>query len=310
MSIEIDFSGQTVLVTEGATGLGLAIARAFGQAGARIVLNDLTSERVEEACASLATKGIDCRGFAADMRDVAAVSDRSAHGVEAFGVPDIAVANAGVYPNTPFLELSEEEWDRVLDTNLKGVFLTCQTVAKALVAASRTGQLVVIASGAANTTVWGWSHYCASKAAVAVITRAMALELGDHGLRVNAVLPGYIDVLEGGPGLDDAYKETARADALTGRPGEPEDSPARSCCSAHRWQATSMALRSSSTVAAPLASSAPDHEPQQRRLVVPRGRTVAREISSMRRVREDSPCSARLKTHADCGRYRSRSFAP
>lgn len=93
----------------------------------------------------------------------------------------------------------------MLDTNVKGVFLTCQTVARVMVAAERPGQLVVISSGAANTAIWGWSHYCASKAAVVMLTRAMALELGEHGIRVNAMLPGYVDVPEGGAPLASAW---------------------------------------------------------------------------------------------------------
>lgn len=223
MTIAIDFAGQTVLVTGGATGLGLAISEAFGRSGARVALNDLDPERAEWAAAQLAAAGLTCRGFAADVRDAAAVRDLVNRVTDVFGVPDIVVANAGVYPNTPFLEMTEEEWDRVLDTNLKGVFLTCQAVAQAMVSAEHGGKLVVIASGAANTAFWGWSHYCASKAAVVMLARAMALELGAHGIRVNAILPGYIDVPEGGAHLAEAYKEAARSAVPIGRPGQPAD---------------------------------------------------------------------------------------
>lgn len=223
MAIAIDFAGQIVLVTGGATGLGWAIAEAFGRAGARVALSDLVSDRVERACVELGAQGIACRGFAADVRDAAAVRRLVGDVVTAFGLPDVTVANAGIYPNTPFLDLTEEEWDQVLDTNLKGVFLTCQTVARAMVAGNRGGQLVAIASGAASSAFWGWSHYCASKAAVVMLVRAMALELGEHGIRVNAVLPGYIDVAEGGAHLDEEYKSAARAAIPIGRPGEPVD---------------------------------------------------------------------------------------
>lgn len=223
MSIAIDFSGQVVLVTGGATGLGFAIAEAFGQAGATIALNDLAGERLERALVELSSEGINARGFSGDVRDGSAVGSMVERVTTELGVPDVTVANAGIYPNTPFLELSEDEWDRVLDTNLKGVFLTCQTVARTLISAHRPGQVVTIASGAANAAFWGWSHYCASKAAVVMLTRAMALELGGHGIRVNAVLPGYIDVPEGGAHLDDAYKSAARRAVPIGRSGEPAD---------------------------------------------------------------------------------------
>ena len=223
MTIDVDYSGRTVLVTGGGTGLGLAIAEAFGRAGARVALNDLSTERVEQAVAQLTSEGIACRGFAADVRHAPAVRDLVGQVVSALGVPDIAIANAGIYPNTPFLEMREEEWDQVLDTNLKGVFLTCQTVAKAMVSANRTGQFIVIASGAASTAISGWSHYCSSKAAVVMLARSMALELGGQGLRVNVISPGYIDVAEGGAHLAEAYKDTARTSIPIGRPGEPAD---------------------------------------------------------------------------------------
>ena len=219
----VDFSDQVVLVTGGSTGLGFAIAEAFGRAGAKIAVNDLAPDRVERASAQLSAAGIICQGFAADVRDATAVRSMVDRIATEMGIPDVTVANAGIYPNTRFLDLSVEEWDRVLDTNLKGVFLTCQTVARTLVSTNRAGQLVVIASGAANTAFWGWSHYCASKAAVVMLTRAMALELGEHGIRVNALLPGYIDVPEGGAHLDEAYKSAARTSIPIGRSGEPAD---------------------------------------------------------------------------------------
>ncbi len=223
MALAFRFDDQTLLVTGGATGLGFAIAEAFGRAGARIALNDRDPGRVDEACSRLAAQGIRCSGHAADVRDAAAVRGMVEGVVAALGVPRVVVANAGIYPNTPFLELSSDEWDRVLDTNLKGVFLTCQAAARAMVAEGRGGRIITIGSGAANVAFWGWSHYCASKAAVVMLTKAMALELGGHGIRVNAVLPGYIDVDEGGRHLDEAYKATARAAIPLGRPGEPSD---------------------------------------------------------------------------------------
>ena len=141
---------------------------------------------------------------------------------EAFGRLDILVANAGVYPNTPFLQISEEEWDDVMATNIEGVFLTCQCAAP-LIIKSGGGVIVAIASGAADTAILGWSHYAASKAGVIALARSMALELGPHGVRVNAVSPGYIDVPEGGAHLSAEYKRAARSSNLRGRPGRTED---------------------------------------------------------------------------------------
>ncbi len=217
------FAGTTVLVTGAATGLGYAIAEAFGCAGARIALNDLTAERAEGACAALGAGGIEAVPFPFDVRDAAATAAMVAAVVERLGPPLVAVANAGLYPNTPFLDLSEAEWDRVLDVNLKGAFLTCQATARAMVAAGRGGTIVAVSSGAANVGLRGWAHYCASKAGVVGLTRVMAAELGGHGIRVNAVLPGYVEVPEGGAHLDEAYKAAARAANQLGRPAAPAD---------------------------------------------------------------------------------------
>ncbi len=219
----VRFDDRVVLVTGAATGLGLAIAEAFGRAGARLALNDRRPDRLDAACARLAAGGVRCSAHPADVRDAVAVTRMFDGAVAEQGVPDVVVANAGLYPNTPFLDVSPEEWDRVLDTNLKGAFLTCQAAARTMVAAGQGGCIVTVSSGAATTAARGWSHYCASKAGLVMLTRAMALELGEHGIRANAVLPGYVDVEEGGSHLDPAYKAAARAAAPLGRPAEPED---------------------------------------------------------------------------------------
>lgn len=214
---------RTVLVTGGATGLGLATARAFGRTGARIALNDLNEERVQRAVEELAGEGITAAGFAADVSDGVAVRSMVDAVVGDLGRIDVFVANAGIYPNTRFLDITEDEWDRVLDVNLKGCFLTSQAVAQAMVAEGRGGAIITLSSGAANNAIWGWSHYCASKAAVVLLTKTIALELAEHGIRVNAILPGYIDVPEGGAHLAEQYREAARSAVPLGRPGTPDD---------------------------------------------------------------------------------------
>jgi 3-oxoacyl-[acyl-carrier protein] reductase len=223
MSIQLDFSGEIVLVTGGATGIGFAIARAFGLCVATIALNDLSEDRVEAAREQLRQESIACRGYMVDVRDAGAVSAFVTTVEEELGAPSVVVANAGLYPNTPFLDLSEAEWDRVIDTNLKGVFLVCQAAAQLMVRAGKARRIIVVSSTAAQRAIWDWSHYCTSKAAAVMLTRAMALELGMHGIRANAVLPGYIDVAEGGRHLSLAYQEGARSVASLRRPGTPED---------------------------------------------------------------------------------------
>jgi NAD(P)-dependent dehydrogenase (short-subunit alcohol dehydrogenase family) len=223
MSVQFSFAGQVVFVTGGATGLGLATALAFGRAGASVALNDLTTERAAGACRVLRDWGINCRGYAADVRDGSMVRAMVSAIERDLGRLDIAVANAGIYPNTPFLDVDEEEWRRVIDTNLTGVFLTCQAAARAMVRGRRGGRIITLSSGAANSAIWGWSHYSAAKAGVVMLTRGMALELAPHGIRVNAILPGYIDVPEGGAHLDPGYKARARDGVPLGRSGTPDD---------------------------------------------------------------------------------------
>lgn len=220
---DAQFDGKTILVTGGATGLGLATARAFGRAGARIALNDLSDERVTRACAELAGEGIHAHGYTADVSDGTAVRAMVNAIVADHGRIDVLVANAGIYPNTSFLDITEDEWDHVMRVNLRGCFLTCQAVARAMVAAGQGGTIVTLSSGAANNAIWGWAHYCASKAGVVLLTKTMALELAEHGIRVNAILPGYIDVPEGGAHLAEEYRKVARSAVPLGRPGEPED---------------------------------------------------------------------------------------
>jgi 3-oxoacyl-[acyl-carrier protein] reductase len=223
MAMELDFTGEVVVVTGAATGLGFAIAEAFGARGAALAVNDLSAGRVEGACERLDARAIACRGYAADVRDGDAVATFLAAVASELGPPGVVVANAGLYPNTPFLDLSRAEWDRVIDTNVTGVFLTCQAAARVMAEARNGGRIIVVSSTAARRATRGWAHYCTSKAAVVMLTRAMALELGEHGIRVNAVLPGYIDVAEGGRHLSDAYRRTARAAAPLGRAGTAED---------------------------------------------------------------------------------------
>lgn len=222
MPVEIDFRNQVVLVTGGATGLGRAIASAFGRAGASIALNDLDQDRVRGACERLTQEGVSCRPYAADVRDAQAIRGTVVNIENQLGPIDVAVANAGIYPVSSFLELSEEEWDRVLDTNLKGAFLTGQSAARSMINHGRAGCIITLSSGVANSAISGWAHYSASKAGIIQLTKTMALELAPHGIRANAVLPGYIDVDEGGAHLSTTYKQDARA-AVPLRPGKPED---------------------------------------------------------------------------------------
>jgi len=212
-------AGSRVAVTGAARGIGLAIARAFHEAGARVSLADVDGPRVNGAAEDI---GAGAEGAALDVRDPDAVDAWAGALERTWGGVDVLVSNAGVYPAAPFLELSREAWDGVLDINLRGTFLVCQRFARGMVARGGGGAIVTIASGSARFARVGAAHYGASKAGVVALTRAMALELAPHRIRVNAVSPGIVDVPDGPP-LAPAYREAMTAMVPVGRMGTPED---------------------------------------------------------------------------------------
>jgi 3-oxoacyl-[acyl-carrier protein] reductase len=116
-----------------------------------------------------------------------------------------------------------DEWDRVMETNLRGVFLTCQAVGRRMVAQSTPGKLITISSGAYNSGRKGAAHYCASKAGVVMFTKVLAMELGQHRINVNCIAPGLITVDRNLNEVSDEYVKTLVATIPWGRPGSPED---------------------------------------------------------------------------------------
>lgn len=175
-----DLQDRRALVTGGLSGIGAAVVRLLEARGASVV----TLDRGEDA------------GVVADIRDAAAV-ERAVGQAERIlgGPPDLLVASAGIYRVEPLLTLEAASWDAVIETNLRGVFLTCQAVARRLVAAELPGTMVNLSSAAALTSdsFEPAVHYTASKAGVVGLTRHMAVELAPHGIRVNCVCPGVID---------------------------------------------------------------------------------------------------------------------
>jgi NAD(P)-dependent dehydrogenase (short-subunit alcohol dehydrogenase family) len=173
------FAGRRALVTGGLSGIGAATAQLLRAAGADVAVLDRD-------------KGAD---VVSDVRDAAAVDAAVAAAAELLGgPPDVLVASAGIYRIAPLLEIDTDEWDEVLDINLRGVFLTGRAVARSLVAAGAPGSIVNLASTAAlvGDAAEPTAHYNASKAGVVALTRQMAVELAPLGIRVNCVCPGVI----------------------------------------------------------------------------------------------------------------------
>src|SRR5262245_26329048 len=216
--------GTVALVTGGQQGIGRAIALALAREGADIVLNYLDDEAAAgKIAAEIRTMGRRCVPVRADVSragDVATLLEAAERGV---GPIDTLVNNAGTFPRSAFLDLSEAEWDRVHGVNLKGSFLTAQAVARRLVARGAPGAIVNLASSAAYRSSPRGVHYVASKAGVVGLTRAMALELAPHGIRVNAIAPGLTDTAQPRDGNTEAEVQAMARQVPLGRMGQPDD---------------------------------------------------------------------------------------
>jgi len=186
-----NLNGQVVVVTGAASGIGLGIARRFHGAGANVVLGDVQRDALDRARSSFSDP--ERLAFVpVDVRDAAAVANLVEAAEKAFGAPSVMVANAGVVPNAPVLNMAVEEWDATIETNLRGVFLSCQAAGRSMVAHGIRGRIVTISSIASHVGRLGASAYCASKAGVEMLTKVLAMELAEHGITVNAVAPGVI----------------------------------------------------------------------------------------------------------------------
>ncbi|MGE5509364.1 MAG: SDR family NAD(P)-dependent oxidoreductase [Chitinophagales bacterium] len=187
------FAGRVALVTGAARGIGFEITGRLAAAGCRVILVDVNRQGVEQAAAVWRERGWQADGLAADLgqvEEIRALIERVRHD---FGRLDILVNNAGICPNTPPLEITPEEWDKVLTVNLKSVFFMCQATAPLMIAQGY-GRIINISSiaGKMGALVAG-CHYTASKAGVLGVTKVFARHLAASGVTVNAVAPGTID---------------------------------------------------------------------------------------------------------------------
>lgn len=184
--------GRCALVTGASSGLGRHFARTLAEAGATVVVAARRAERLHELVGELRERGRQALALTMDVSDGASV--RAGFDVLAGQglCADLIVNNAGVAVSRPLLEQSEADYDSVVQTNLKGAWLVAQEGARRMVDAKRDGSIVNMASITGERVAGGVAPYCASKAALLQLTRAMALELAPHGIRVNAIAPGYV----------------------------------------------------------------------------------------------------------------------
>jgi len=214
-----ELAGQVALVTGASRGIGRAIAESLARGGARVVVVARSAERAAEAAASL--PGTGHQGFGCDVADSAAV-DELVKTVEAeFGSLDILVNNAGVTEDNLLVRLKDEEFDRVLDTNLKGAFYAIRAAARGMMR-RRSGRIINITSVVGLAGNKGQANYAASKAGLIGLTKSVAKELASRGILCNAVAPGFIETDMTAAMTDAAREELMRQIAL-GRLGTPED---------------------------------------------------------------------------------------
>jgi len=188
-----DVKGKVALVTGASSGLGDNFARVLAAEGATVVAAARRTDRLEKLVADVAKAGGKAFAITMDVSDPASVEKGIASVVSQAGAPDIVVNNAGVAQAKPSIELTEADWRGVLDTNLDGVWRVATHSARAMVAAKKGGSIINIASVLGLRVATQLLAYATAKAAVVQMTEALALEWARHGIRVNAIAPGYIE---------------------------------------------------------------------------------------------------------------------
>lgn len=189
-----DLHGKTALVTGASSGIGRKVSLAYAEAGAEIAIAARHSDALETLAQEIAAAGGTAVPIVCDVTDQDQVTAMIERMTAVLGGIDIAVCNAGIVSVTPMLEMTLDEFQRIQNTNVTGVFLTAQAAARAMVTQGRGGSIITTASmsGHIINIPQQVGHYCTSKAAVIHLTKAMAVEFAPHNIRVNSISPGYI----------------------------------------------------------------------------------------------------------------------
>lgn len=218
-----NISGRKALVTGAARGIGKVLALTLAEAGCDVSLVGLHIEGVEEVAAEITGIGIRALAYQADVSKKDEVDNAFSETEKEFGGLDICVNNAGVSFQTPIEDMPEQEWDNIIDTNMKGVFLCSQAAARIMIP-QRSGSIINLASisGHAVNVPQKQAVYNSSKAGVAMLTKSMALEWAEFGIRVNALSPGYMKTEMTLSSMSHLFPEWEAITPL-GRLGEPEE---------------------------------------------------------------------------------------
>ena len=222
-----ELQGRAAVVTGSARGIGKAIALELARRGAAVVISDVDEAGAQATASEIEALGRRSLAVHCNVARREEVEALVARALEGLGRLDIFVNNAGITRDTLLVRMSEEQWDLVLDINLKGTFFGCQAAAKAMMKA-RAGKIVNIASITGLIGNVGQANYSASKAGVIALTRTVAKELASRGIQVNAVAPGFIET-EMTHELPEKAREAFLRNIPLGRPGTPQDVAAAVC---------------------------------------------------------------------------------
>jgi len=215
--------GRIALVTGSSTGIGLALARGLGQAGATLVLNGRDAAKLARAAQTLAAEGLTVHQRAFDATDAAGVEAAVASIEHEVGPIDVLINNAGITRRAAFTELALEDWRAVMATNVDGLFIVGQAVARRMLP-RRRGRIINICSVMSEVGRPNTAAYTTSKGAAKMLTKAMAIELAPHGINVNAIGPGYFATELTAPLVaDEKFSAWIRQRAPIGRWGEVEE---------------------------------------------------------------------------------------
>ncbi len=217
-------AGKVAVITGSTQGIGKAIAVTFAKEGASVIINGcLDISKCQAVALEIEAMGGKALAVKADVANKKEVDDLFSTAVKEFGKVDIHINNAGIVSTHPFLELSEEKWDKLMDVDLKGTYLCAQAAAREMVK-KKYGRIINLSSVAGFIGFPGAAHYCAAKAGVSQFTKVLAIELAPVGINVNAIAPGLIETAMTRDIISnpDALKAMLQRIPL-GRPGKPEE---------------------------------------------------------------------------------------
>jgi len=220
---KFDFKGKVVLITGSGRGIGLATANRFLEAGANVMLNDINGKRLDAAMASLGKFGDLVVAHVGSVKSASDVDTMFDALIRKWGRIDVLVNNAADRPIANVVDMTEEVWDRNIDTILKGAFLCSRAAARRMIVQGGGGKILNVSSGSYKVARVGAAAYCAAKAGLVMFTGVLAQELGPYKINVNSVAPGLIEV--GDPPTPEklSYDKTTVSMTPWGRIGSPED---------------------------------------------------------------------------------------